>query len=175
DYLALAAGFGHETSSGVLKEVSNRLAYIHEYLTADATRPKLEAFLRSLFAPLAAELGFQPSAADTDDRRALRAGVIAVLGTIAGDPGVIAAARSAVDRSLAAGPPIEPTLAGPLIRLAAMHGDAKLFDALAAAATRAGSPEDRYRFLNALGDFREPALIDRALRQSLSSDMRSQD
>ena len=62
-----------------------------------------------------------------------------------------------------------------MIRIAAMHGDAKLFDALAAAATRAGSPEDRYRFLNALGDFREPALIDRALQQSLSSDMRSQD
>ena len=117
----------------------------------------------------------QPSAGDTDDRRALRAAVVSVLGTTAEDGGVIAASRAAVDRSLAGGPPIEPTLAGPMIRTAAMHGDAKLFDALAAAASRAASPEDRYRFLDALGDFREPALVDRALQRSLSPDMRSQD
>ena len=46
-----------------------------------------------------------------------------------------------------------------------MHGDAALFDALLAAADRAhGSPEEHYRYLYALGDFRDPALIDRGLQ-----------
>src|SRR5206468_11257817 len=47
DFLTLAAGYGHEQTSGVLEEVASRLAFIHEYLTTDATRPKLESFLRS--------------------------------------------------------------------------------------------------------------------------------
>ena len=46
---------------------------------------------------------------------------------------------------------------------AAAHGDAKLFDALAAAADRATSPEEQYRYLFALATFRDPALIERAL------------
>ena len=42
-----------------------------------------------------------------------------------------------------------------------MHGDAALFDALAAAAETATAPDEHYRYLYALGDFRDPAL-DRA-------------
>ena len=43
-----------------------------------------------------------------------------------------------------------------------MHGDQKLFEALAAAADRAASPEDQYRYLYALADFQQPALISAA-------------
>ena len=50
------------------------------------------------------------------------------------------------------GPPLDPTLATTITRIAAAHGDAKLFDALAAAAERANSPDEHYRYLNALGD-----------------------
>ena len=61
------------------------------------------------------------------------------------------------------------------MKAAATHGDAKLFDALAAAADRATSLEDQYRYLYALGDFREPALIERGLQRALSPQLRSQD
>src|SRR5262249_36347301 len=57
---------------------------------------------------------------------------------------------------------------------AASHGDAKLYDALSAAAARASGPEERYRYLYALTAFRDPALIDRALAYTLSPDLRSQ-
>src|SRR5215831_8892138 len=50
-----------------------------------------------------------------------------------------------------------------------------LFDALLAASERATSPEDRYRYLYALADFQDPALIDRALDYTLTSKLRSQD
>ncbi len=66
-------------------------------------------------------------------------------------------------------------MATTITHVAAAHGDAKLFDALAAAAERATSPEDHYRYLNALSEFSDPALTDRALKMSLSPDMRSQD
>lgn len=175
DYLTLAAEYGREHASGVLSEVTDRLAFIHEYLTTAATRAPFQAFIRTLLRPIFSELGFAVAPADTDDRRALRAAVIDVLGTTAEDPDVIAQARSALDRSLAGGPGLDPTLAGAVVRTAASHGDAKLFDALTAAADRATSPEDQYRYLNALADFRDPALIDRGLQRALSPAMRSQD
>jgi aminopeptidase N len=175
DYLTLAAGYGREPTNGVLTEVTNRLGFVHEYLTTAASRPRLEAFLRSLFKPRFDDVGFNTAASDSDDRRALRAAVVDVLGTTAEDADLIAMARAALDRSLAGGPPLEPTLAGAIVRVAAAHGDATLFDALAAAAERAASPEDHYRHLHALAEFRDPALVERALERTLSSSLRSQD
>ena len=175
DYLTLAAGFGRERASGVLEEVAHRLGVIDEDLTTEATRPQLEAFTRSLLRPLFDEVGFSAAAGDNDDRRSLRAVLIGALGAISQDPEIISRARSALDRSLSGGTPLEPTVAGAIVKTAATHGDAKLFDALETAADRAASPEDQYRYLFALGDFRDPALIDRGLQRSLSPQLRSQD
>jgi aminopeptidase N len=175
DYLTLVAALGRERANGVIEEVASRLGFVREYLTAGATRPKVEAFTRSLLRPLFDELGFSSAPSEPDDRRALRAAVVAALGTIAEDPDVVSAARNAVDRSLAGHVEIEPTMAGAVIKTAAMHGDAALFDALAAAADRATDPDQHYRYLYALGDFRDPALVDRGLKRALSPQLRTQD
>src|SRR5262249_10310619 len=91
------------------------------------------------------------------------------------DPDVVAEARQALDRAVAGGTPLDPTLADAIVDTAASHGDARLFDALVAAAGRSASPDEQYRYLNALPLFRDPALIDRALPRVLSSNVRSQD
>jgi aminopeptidase N len=175
DYLTLAAGFGGEHTSGVLTEVADRLELVHDHFTTPASRPGFEAFVRSLFRPLLDEVGFSPSPADTDDRRALRAAVVEVLGTTGEDADLIARARASLDRSLAGGPPLEPTLAHAVVRIAAAHGDAALFDALQGAAERTATPEEHYRYLNALAEFRDPALVERALDRTLSPSLRTQD
>jgi aminopeptidase N len=175
DYLTLAAGYGREHTSGVLEEVTRRLAIVNDDLTTDATRPTFEAFIRTLLRPLFDEVGFAGTASDTDDRRSLRATLIGALGTFGQDPDVIAKARAALDRSLAGGPALDPTDAGAIVTAAATHGDQKLFEALAAAADAATSPEDQYRYLFALADFQDPALIRRGLEHSLSPQLRNQD
>jgi aminopeptidase N len=175
DYLTLAAGYGREHVSGVLEEIAHRLGVIDEDLTTEATRPALEAFTRSLLRPLFDEVGFTSVAGDNDDRRSLRAVLIGALGTISHDPDVISKARAALARSLSGGTPLEPTVAGAIVKTAATHGDATLFDELGTAADRAASPEDQYRYLFALGDFRDPALIEKGLQRSLSPQLRSQD
>ena len=175
DYLTLATGLSRERASGVLEEVSHRLGFVRDYLTAGDIRPRFEAFVRSLWRPLFDEAGFSSSPADGDDRRALRAAVVAALGTIADDPEVITLARNAIDRSLAGNVALEPTIAGAVIETASRHGDAKLFDALLAAAERATDPDQHYRYLYALGGFRDPALVDRGLKLALTERLRSQD
>ena len=147
DYLTIASGFGREQASGVLALVTARLSFIDRYLTTDAHGPKLQSFVRSLFRRQFDELGVEAAAGDTDDRRQLRAVVASALGTTGDDAAVIATARAAVDRALGGGAPLDPSAASALIEVAAEHGDAKLYDALAAAAERATSPEDHYRYL----------------------------
>jgi len=175
DYLTLVTGLGRERSSGLLNEVGNRLDFVREYLTSGASQTKFAAFARSLLRPLFDEVGFSSSASEGDDRRALRAAVVGGLGTIAEDPEVITLSRSALERSLAANIPLEPTMAGAVVQTAATHGDAALFDALIAAAERASDPDQHYRYLYALGSFRDPALIDRGLKLALTDKLRSQD
>src|SRR5262249_54025809 len=77
--------------------------------------------------------------------------------------------------ALTGGARLDTTIAGPIVRIAAQHGDAKLYDALLAAADRASSPQEHYRYLNALADFSEAALIDRGLEHALAPQLRSQD
>ena len=175
DYLTLAAGFGREHTSGVVDELARALRFIADELTTPETRPRLAAFTRSLFRPLLDDVGFTPAPGDRDDRRSLRAAVIGLLGGVADDPDVVSRARAATTRALTGGEALESTMADAVIRTAAAHGDAALFDGLAAAAERTESPEDHYRYLFGLGAFRDPALIDRGLALALTPQLRTQD
>ena len=173
EYLTLASGFGRERTSGVLGLVTDGFRFIHEYLATGATRARFEAFTRSLLRPSYDDIA--STSGDTDDRRALRAALIGALGTTGGDPDVASTSRVALDRALGGGRPLDPSVAGAIVRVAAEHGDAKLYDALMAASDRVTSPEEHYRYVYAVADFRDPALIDRALQHSLSPQLRSQD
>ena len=187
DYLTLAAGYGRESSSGVLTEVNRRLNFVHEYLTPDASRPRFEAFIRTTFRPLLDQLGFSPAPSETDDRRALRALVIGALGSIGNDGDVVRQARATVDRALSTGAAagsagraasastLDPALARAVLRVAAEHGNGRLYDGLVAAAARAGSSDERQLYLLATTAFRDPSIVDRALERTFSSDVHSQD
>jgi aminopeptidase N len=131
--------------------------------------------VQKLFAPLFAELGINGTSEEPDDRRALRASVIGLLGSTANDRQVGAQARQLLDQVLAGGATLEPTAAAAVVRVAAEHGDRALFDQLMAAAQRAVSPAERYRYLYALGDFTDPPLVQRGLEYALSPELRSQD
>lgn len=175
DYLTLVSGHGREHNSGVMEEIGRRLGFVHNYLTTDATRTPFETFTRSLVRPLLDEIGFASATSDTDDRRSLRAAVIGSLGIVGRDPDVVSRSRAALDRALVGGAPLESTQAGAIVTTAAIHGDAALFDALEAAAEKAQGPEEHYRYLYALGDFRQTALIDRGLQFALTPQLRTQD
>jgi aminopeptidase N len=175
DFLALGAGFGREPSSGVLEAVTDRLSFIGEYLTRPDSRPAFEQFVRTLLDPQFERLGLESKAGEPDDRQALRAVVIAALGDTGEDGRVVTDARQALEQTLAGGPPLDPTLEGPIVAVAAAHGDAALFDRLQTAASRATTPIEHDRYLYALTDFREPSLVDRALEYSVTPDLRSQD
>jgi aminopeptidase N len=175
DYLTLIKGYASEQESGVLSEVAGRLDTIYTQMASDAQRPAIEAFVRSLFAPTFKSLGLVAPPGDPDNRRALRAAVVSTLATTGNDETVLAAARRTVDDSLSGGEPLDANLAATLLRAAARHGDAALFDKYIQAAEKVSTPEEYYRYLGALAYFEDPAMVDRGLNRLRTSAIRDQD
>ena len=175
EYFEIARQFNSERVSGVLGEVTRRLQFIHDVLAGPDTRPRLEAWVGELLGPLYAEVGPATRTTDSESLRALRAVLLGALGGTARDRSVIAEASNSLDRALAGGAPLDPATADAIVNVAAQHGDARLFDALVSAADRASSPDERDRYLLALGSFEAPPLIDRGLQRALSPELKSQD
>ncbi len=70
---------------------------------------------------------------------------------------------------------LEGSTADTIVGVAARGGDQALWDALVAASERAKSPEEKYRYLYALSDFEDPALVQRGLEYALTPALRAQD
>jgi aminopeptidase N len=114
-------------------------------------------------------------ASDTDDTRKLRSTLVSLMGKTARDRQVLAKARELAALELDKPGSLEPTLLRVVIDLAALEGDAALFDRYLARSKAAASPEERYQFLYALTSFSDPALVRRTMALVLSPEVRSQD
>jgi hypothetical protein len=66
-------------------------------------------------------------------------------------------------------------LRDPVVKLAAIDGDASLYDRYLARARAVTEPDEHYRYLYALARFSDPALIRRTMDLILSPEVRTQD
>ncbi len=119
-------------------------------------------------------IGWAAAPNDPEDIRTIRGQVFQTLGYNAEDPRAISETQALVRKDLQK-QYVDPTLLDPALGIAARHGDAALFDAYLARVRSPQDPEDYVRHIIALADFRQPALIQRALQFGLSPEFRSQD
>ncbi len=155
-----------ERERRVIEFIADHMDYIGDSLVPPNKQTEYRAFVQAQFGPLARELGWKAGATDTDDKKALRASLLGILGS-AGDPGAIAAAREMVQQYLRRPSSVEGTIAGPALTVAAENGDASLYDQLS------GTPGGGYLFT--LAAFRQPALIKRTLEMVDQGKVRQQD
>src|SRR6185503_2988131 len=134
DFLRLAAALGSSRELEVQRLLVERLQYV-ERLLDDADRAAYRRWVASVLHPAADELGFAPpasGAAESDDRRALRALLFGALGE-AGDAAAVAEARRLTALALAEPGAVDSDLASAAFPVAAANGDGALFDKLLAA------------------------------------------
>lgn len=175
DYLALVRGFRQDPSPAVLEAAMENLEGIGRDLTGDSDRELYRQWVRRLLGPLAEQLGWQPAADENPDRRELRATVLGVLGNAGRDPEVLSRARAMVERALRQPDAVDPSLAGTLVRLAALEGDQALYDQYRNKVRSAETPEEHNLYLFTLARFSDPALLQQTLAHALSAEVRSQD
>jgi aminopeptidase N/puromycin-sensitive aminopeptidase len=175
DFMALTSNYRSDRAPEVVQELLARLKYIGDYLLTDTDRAAYQRYVRNLLQPQARELGWTAAAGESDERRALRAQIIETLGSTGEDPEVIAEARQMAEKALENPMKVDATMSAAVFHVAAMHGDAALYDKLRARLKSASSPEQYYMYLFALAEFSDPALLQRTLELALTPEVRNQD
>jgi ERAP1-like C-terminal domain/Peptidase family M1 domain len=175
DYLAVLEKMQGERSRTVMYVITNHSGDIHDTIVAAEERLAFEAWIRKLLGPIAAELGDVPVAGESDDRRGMRADVFAILGQYGRDPKLLAKSRSIVEQYMKAPESVDSALAGNALRIAALEGDAALYDKYLEQMKKAKTPEEYYAYFGVLGVFPDAALGKRTFAFALGPEVKNQD
>jgi alanyl aminopeptidase len=173
DYLAYLAAFAGDPELEVTQKVIEGLGKIRTAFIRPDHADKFNAFVRALLQPALARIGVQPAAGEPAHHAPLRVLLYGQLGKELADPAVIAAARDLSGRYLADPSSLDAGLARAALSVAAYHGDDALFGRVRSALEKSGNPSARANFIDALGHFHDPALVDRALDYSLTAALNS--
>ncbi|HKC50366.1 MAG TPA: ERAP1-like C-terminal domain-containing protein, partial [Myxococcota bacterium] len=178
DWLDLVARLGDEREPDVLGAASGPLAWLDDQvlpLVGESAAAKFRGWLADSFAPAFESLGWTPAPGESEKERQRRAAVLSILGAIAEHPPVLDQVEARIRAYLRSRTALDANLAGIAVELAARRGDKARFEAYLRAMQRARTPQERTRFELALGSFRDPALIDRALALALTEAIPTQD
>jgi puromycin-sensitive aminopeptidase len=178
DWLELVTRLGDEPEPDVLAAVHGPLAWLVDHALpalASEHAARFRSWLREIFSPAFAELGWSAARGEPDATRQRRAAILSMLSFLAEDPEVIAGAEARIAPYLKSRAALEANLAGPVVELAARHGGGARYDAYLRTIKAARTPQERTRFEMALAAFREPALVERTLALALSDVVPTQD
>jgi aminopeptidase N len=175
-FLDLAAAMANDETPVVTETIANRLASIGDDI-ADATeRARYQAWIRARFGPALAALGLPGPAGDAEDRQGRRGTLLHLVGVTGNDPEVQRKARELAMQYISDQSSIPSTLAPNVLQVAAVGGDATLYERYLTQMKAPGvQPEQYYRYFRALPWFSDPSLVKRTLELAMSSDVRSQD
>ena len=175
-YLDLAAAMANDDTPVITETIANRLDVIGDDIADSAERTRYQAWIRGRFGPTLTALGLPGPANDGDDRQSRRGILLHLVGIVGNDPAVQATARELALRYIADPNSIPSTLAPNVIQVAAVGGDAALYQRYLDQLKTAGAqPERYYRYFNALSWFSDPVLVKRTLEFAISTEVRSQD
>jgi alanyl aminopeptidase len=132
--------------------------------------PRFAAFVRATFGRRAHALGTAEKKGEPLDARALRPVLLRVVADEGGDASLRGDARKLALRWLSDHSGASPELAAAALQVAAIDGDAALYDRYLAAAKAERNRVDRQRILDGLGRFRNPELVARGFKIYLSED-----
>jgi aminopeptidase N len=175
-YLDLAAVMAGDDTPSVIDDVTARLGAVLTSVADPNQRAAYRAWIRAHFGPVLESLGLPGKATDDDGTQGRRGTLLMLLGDTADDTAVQQRAKALALAYLADRTAVPPNIVSAVLRTAAAGGDRALYDRYMAELTKKESqPEEYYRFFNALGWFRDPALVSRTLEFASSNDVRSQD
>lgn len=172
-FLNMIEAMSGESDRSVWQRLIGGLRQLDRLVEGEA-RERLQDIAHDILAPPLANLGLGPRPGDDDRSRQLRGDLIRALGTVANDPEI----QDECKRTAAVGRR-DPELVDPMILAAAVDvvasvGDQADFDDFVAQWREAATPQAEIRYLNALADFSDPALVARLHALALDGEIRSQ-
>ncbi len=171
--LKLLEAYANEDSPVVWDIIAGAIGSLRVVMDDDAIRNGLRQLVRQLTAKQLKRLGWEESTSDSHFDRLLRPTILG-LASFGKEPDVL---KQAKQRFAAMKLPedIHPDLRGVVYGTVAREGSVKEFDKLLAMHNGSHNSEERVTLAGALTCFEQPELIDRALRQITSDNVRLQD
>ncbi len=174
-YVKVLQKFASDPDAQVVQGVVRGLEKIRGTFFVGAREAEFAPFVRRVLRPALERIGETPRAGEPDPVTALRPQLLEFLGDAGHDEAVLTLAERWAASSTADPSSVDPSLLDVAIKLSAIRGDAALFDRYRARFESAKVPAERRRYLSALGNFRDPALAERAMAYALSGPLRPQE
>jgi puromycin-sensitive aminopeptidase len=173
DYLDLIDLFRDETDLNVWSMVIISSHHLHRILD-DVQERLFQERIRAVFNPALQRLTWSPKEGETELERQLRGDLINALGTVAEDKACQQRARELYAQYEKDPTSVERNLVPALVSIVAHTGSGADYDKFYSRFKNAQTPQEETRYLFALGAFRQPDLIDRALQMTISGEVRTQ-
>ncbi|HVJ98523.1 MAG TPA: M1 family metallopeptidase [Acidimicrobiia bacterium] len=168
EFVETASKFAGETELVVWRILLAHLRAASRLVSGDALAA-LRARVATLIAPSMDRLGWEAGPQDNERVRQLRGMMVGTAGAFVGDPEAIGRAREIDDRGGA-----DADVASACVSIVASAGSDDDFERFVARAADPSSPQEQLRYLYALGDFPDEALVLQAVEHALSDSVRSQ-
>ncbi|HEX4475101.1 MAG TPA: M1 family aminopeptidase [Polyangiaceae bacterium] len=175
DFLRVAEKFRGDLDHTALGELGDFVDFLFTDLVPAVGEASFQRWVRAQFGPAARSLGWVRRPKDHENDEMARRTALAVLGDAGGDPGVLAIATTFARAWLEHPKTVDGDTASIAVPLAAIHGDAALFDAFLRRLGAPATPEERVLAITGLASFTDPALVDRTLGLLLDGTIRAQD
>ena len=175
DYLRSIAAFGNDPSEEVVGAVVEGLQGVRfAFVTADL-RDAYASYIRHTLKPALERLGETPKPGEGPSVSALRARLMGQLGVNGQDQALRQWGLETTRAMLADPASVDPSMVDVAMRLAATTNDTTLYYEFRRRFEAAKTPNDRRRYLTALGTFHAPELVDETLHYALTGPLRPQE
>ena len=173
--LALVPVFANDPSRPVV-EIVQRIASVPiDLLVTDGTRPGYRRFVSDVFGARARALGWARKAGEDEDTQLLRSVIVPFAANEGDEPALVTDATRLAKTWLVNRSAVDPLMAAAVLEVAAWHGGMALFQSYVAEAKKTQDRRERGLLLDALGFFRDPAVVPAALALTLSSEFEARE
>ncbi len=172
-YLAALEGLAGDPEPMVVGAVLDSLGRVRGPLVPGDLEDEYAAYLRRALRPALDGIGLLPREGESETATLVRPRLLLWLGDNGRDPDIRRFAEGQATAYLADPASVPPSIAGPCLILASMDGTAEAFEAMKQRFESAETPTERERALQALGAFRDPELIEKALDYAFSGPLRT--
>jgi alanyl aminopeptidase len=176
ELLALVPALAKDKNVHVVSLAAGTVGTVRDApLVGDAARPRYAKFIRDAFGARAHALGLHPKPNEDEQTRLLRPTLIELVADQGEDAVLRAECTKLAKAWLADKNAVAPELILTTLYVAAAFGDRPLFDAFLADAMKTPERADRDRLISALGQFRDPAVVEAGLALTLNDQLDARD
>ncbi|HEY2924120.1 MAG TPA: M1 family metallopeptidase, partial [Candidatus Eisenbacteria bacterium] len=175
DYVKILARFADDPSPEVISALTENVTVVRRVFVTRELADPYAVYVRRTLSPALGRFGLAWRPGEVAGVSTARSLLIGALGDDGKDTRVFAYADSLAKRHIAEPGSVNPSLIEAALALSALRGDEALFTDYKKRFETAKIPAERSRYLKALGNFRDPKLVDAAIRYSLEGPLRPQE